>query len=33
MELVQFADTAAVEESRAPTTSEPSRSREANHVR
>ena len=32
LELVRFADTAAVENSKAPTTAEPSRSREANHV-
>jgi broad specificity phosphatase PhoE len=31
LELVQFADTTAVERSKAPTTTEPSRSREANH--
>jgi hypothetical protein len=32
LELVRFADTSAVEDSKAPTTAEPSRSREANHV-
>ena len=32
LELVRFADSSAVEDSKAPTTAEPSRSREANHV-
>lgn len=32
LELVRFADTSAVEESAAPTTAEPSRSREVNHA-